>query len=119
MTTNAGKDPCRCGDCFDRGTGPDRRSGSGASPRLRRMIGYRFHHDETAGDGEYILLSGEREVRGMRIPVERRWFTNEDDRYLGTDILVDDFAEPPGNQGAKSGARPPKRPDPACCLLAA
>ncbi len=66
-------------------------------PSTYRMIGYRFYHDEAAGDGEYILLSGEREVRGMRIPVERRWFTNADDRYLGTDILVDDFAEPPGN----------------------
>jgi len=66
-------------------------------PGTYRMIGYRFYHDETAGDGEYILLSGEREVRGMRIPVERRWFTNADDRYLGTDILIDDFAEPPGN----------------------
>ncbi|MCY3678961.1 MAG: hypothetical protein F4Z31_19505 [Gemmatimonadetes bacterium] len=66
-------------------------------PSTYRMIGYRFYHDEAAGDGEYILLSGEREVRGMRIPVERRWFTNADDRYLGTDTLVDDFAEPPGN----------------------
>ena len=66
-------------------------------PSTYRMIGYRFYHDEAAGDGEYILLSGEREVRGMRIPVERRWFTNADDRYLGTDILADDFAGPPGN----------------------
>lgn len=63
------------------------------------MIGYRFYHDEAAGDGEYILLSGERAVRGMRIPVERRWFTNADDRYLGTDTLVDDFTETPGDQG--------------------
>ena len=67
-------------------------------PDSYRMIGYRFYHDETAGDGEYILLRGEREVRGMRIPVERRWFTNADDRYLGTDVLVDDSAEPPLKQ---------------------
>lgn len=66
-------------------------------PGSYRLIGYRFYHDEAAGDGEYILLSGEREVRGIRIPVERQWFTNTDDRYLGTDTLVDDFAEPPGN----------------------
>jgi len=66
-------------------------------PGTYRMIGYRFYHDEAAGDGEYILLTGEREVRGMRIPAERRWFTNTDDRYLGTDILVDDFTGPPGN----------------------
>ncbi|MDE2980263.1 MAG: DUF6503 family protein [Gemmatimonadota bacterium] len=66
-------------------------------PGSYRLIGYRFYHDEAAGDGEYILLSGEREVRGMRIPVERRWYTNADDRYLGTDILADDFEEPPGS----------------------
>ena len=51
----------------------------------------RLHHDEAAGDGEYILLEGEREVLGMRIPAERRWFTNAQDRYLGTDVLVDDY----------------------------
>lgn len=61
-----------------------------------RMIGYRFHHDEAAGDGEYILLSGERQVLDMKIPVERRWFMNADDRYLGTDVLVDDFGGGPG-----------------------
>lgn len=61
-----------------------------------RMIGYRFYHDEAAGDGEYILLSGERQVLGMKIPVERRWFMNADDRYLGTDVLVDHFAGNPG-----------------------
>lgn len=61
-----------------------------------RMIGYRFHHDEAAGDGEYILLSGERQVLDMKIPVERRWFMNADDRYLGTDVLVDDFGGSPG-----------------------
>ena len=65
-------------------------------PDTYRMIGYRFHHDEAAGDGEYILLSGERQVLGMKIPVERRWFMNADDRYLGTDVLVDDFTGGPG-----------------------
>ncbi|MDE2782493.1 MAG: DUF6503 family protein [Gemmatimonadota bacterium] len=67
-------------------------------PGTYRMVGYRFYHDEAAGDGEYILLDGEREVTGMRIPVERRWFTNAGDRYLGTDVLVDDYP------GAQPGA---------------
>lgn len=66
-------------------------------PGTYRMIGYRFYHEEAAGDGEYILLDGERDVLGMKIPVERRWFTNADDRYLGTDVLVDDFPRMPGN----------------------
>lgn len=62
-------------------------------PGTYRMIGYRFHHDEAAGDGEYILLSGERQVLDMKIPVERRWFMNADDRYLGTDVLVGDYVD--------------------------
>ncbi len=62
-------------------------------PDTYRMMGYRFHHDESAGDGEYILLSGERQVLDMKIPVQRRWFMNADDRYLGTDILVDDYGD--------------------------
>ncbi len=48
-----------------------------------------------SSDGEYILLEGERDVLGMRIPVERRWFTNAEDRYLGTDVLVEDRAGGP------------------------
>ena len=59
-------------------------------PSTYRMVGYQFYHDETTGRGEYILLSGERDVLGMKIPVERRWFTNAEDSYLGTDVLVDD-----------------------------
>ena len=33
----------------------------------------------------------------MKIPAERRWFTNAEDSYLGTDVLVDDF--PGGPEG--------------------
>ena len=53
-----------------------------------RMVGYRFYHDEAAGDGEVIVLSGELEAAGMRLPAERAWTTHLDDRYLGTDILT-------------------------------
>ena len=66
------------------------------APDTHRMVGYQFYHDETTGRGEYILLSGERDVLGMKIPAERRWFTNAEDRYLGTDVLVDDFPGGPG-----------------------
>ena len=64
-------------------------------PSDYRMVGYRFYHDEEAGDGEYILLREEREVMGMRIPAVRRWFTNADSTYLGTDTLVEDFPGQP------------------------
>ena len=57
-------------------------------PASARMVGYRFYHDERAGDGEYITLEGEVVVGEMRIPARRRWFVNADDRFLGEDVLV-------------------------------
>ena len=52
------------------------------------LVGYRFYHDETANDGEYITLDEEVAVSSMRIPANRRWFVNADDRFLGEDVLV-------------------------------
>lgn len=57
-------------------------------PATAAMIGYRFYHDEAAGDGEVIVLSGEVEAAGLRLPAERAWTTHQDERYLGTDVLV-------------------------------
>ena len=51
------------------------------------LIGYRFYHDETKNDGEYIELEGERLIQGIKIPAIRTWFVNKDDRLLGKDIL--------------------------------
>lgn len=57
-------------------------------PADARMVGYRFYHDESANDGEYITLTDEFTVGQMRLPARRRWFVNADDRFLGEDILV-------------------------------
>lgn len=56
-------------------------------PENRRLIGYRFYHDEEAGDGEYIFLEGEVEGAGLRLPKSRAWYTHQGDEYLGTDVL--------------------------------
>lgn len=48
---------------------------------------YQFYHDEGANDGEYILLSGEANIEGIKMPKDRAWYRNADDRYLGTDFL--------------------------------
>ena len=64
-------------------------------PETHRMVGYKFYHDLATGRGEYIFLGEDRLVLGMKIPAERRWFTNLEDRNLGTDVLVEDFAEKP------------------------
>lgn len=52
------------------------------------MIGYRFYHDESKNDGEYITLEGEATTNGMRLPKTRKWFVNKDDKFLGADILL-------------------------------
>ncbi len=48
---------------------------------------YQFYHDETKNDGEYILLNGEATISGIRIPKDRTWYMNQDDKLLGTDFL--------------------------------
>lgn len=52
------------------------------------LSGYRFYHNESAGDGEYILLEGETEVDGFRIPSKRHWYTHQGRAYLGTDEVI-------------------------------
>jgi len=48
---------------------------------------YQFYHDESKNDGEYILLTEESEVNGIKMPKNRAWYYNKDDAYLGTDFL--------------------------------
>lgn len=51
------------------------------------LIGYRFYHDVTKNDGEYILLSDSELVFGIQIPKSRSWYTHQDSTFLGTDVL--------------------------------
>lgn len=48
---------------------------------------YQFFHDETKNDGEYIVLENEIEVNGIKMPKDRAWYYNKQDKYLGTDYL--------------------------------
>lgn len=52
------------------------------------LIGYRFYHDESAGDGEYIVLTEEASGAGLKLPRVRKWYTHQGDRYLGTDTIL-------------------------------
>ena len=52
-----------------------------------RLRHYQFFHDLSKNDGEYILLSEEEVVQGIKMPKVRAWYMNNDDRYLGTDVL--------------------------------
>jgi len=40
------------------------------------LVGHRFHHDESAGDGEYAVLTEEISSRGVRLPRVRQWYSN-------------------------------------------
>jgi len=53
-----------------------------------QAVGYRFYHDEAANDGEYIVLEGSVEAGGVTFPGSQAWYTNAEDRLLGTDTLV-------------------------------
>ncbi len=56
-------------------------------PETARLVGCRFYHDEEANDGEYIVLDGVIESDGLKLPRNRRWYVNEDDRFLGADEI--------------------------------
>ena len=58
-------------------------------PETYAMIGYRFYHDESIPDGEYIYINGEVEMDGIRIPAQRKWYTHKEDKFLGEDVLVE------------------------------
>jgi hypothetical protein len=57
------------------------------NPTSYAMEVYQFYHNESKNDGEYILLSGEETINGIKMPKRRAWYMNKDDKYLGTDIL--------------------------------
>ncbi|MEN8788954.1 MAG: DUF6503 family protein [Flavobacteriaceae bacterium] len=61
-------------------------------PHTYAMEVYQFYRSDENGQlkedtGEYILLSGEEEIGGIRMPKTRAWYYNKDDKFLGTDIL--------------------------------
>ena len=56
-------------------------------PPSGSLLGYRFYHDESKNDGEYITLEGEAGVGGLRLPKVRSWYVNKDGEYLGTDTI--------------------------------
>lgn len=49
---------------------------------------YQFYHDQSKNDGEYILLEGLEEINGIKMPKNRAWYYNKDNKYLATDILL-------------------------------
>ena len=57
------------------------------NPKSYAMEIYQFFKDESKNDGEYILLTEEETINGIKFPKKRAWYYNKDDGYLGTDFL--------------------------------
>lgn len=55
-------------------------------PKNYNMEVYQFFKD-TPTSGEYILLSEEVTINGIKMPKNRAWYYNKDEGYLGTDVL--------------------------------
>jgi hypothetical protein len=51
------------------------------------LVGYRFYHDESKNDGEYIILEDEIQINDIRFPRDRKWYFNIDDKFLGMDYI--------------------------------
>lgn len=63
------------------------------NPETYAMEAYQFFKTDDRGDliiesGEYILLSEFSVINGIKIPKHRAWYFNNDDGYLGTDVLT-------------------------------
>ncbi len=52
------------------------------------LVGHRFYHDESAGDGEYAVLSEEVSGEGLRLPRVRKWFRNRGDEFFVTHTIL-------------------------------
>ena len=58
-------------------------------PNTYAMRGYRFYHDESKNDGEYILIEEEVTINGVIFPKKRAWYTHKEGKYLGNDDLME------------------------------
>ncbi|WP_034045934.1 DUF6503 family protein [Wocania ichthyoenteri] len=62
------------------------------NPKNYAMEVYQFYKTDDKGaikkdSGEYILLTEEEIINGIKMPKNRAWYYNKNDDYLGTDIL--------------------------------
>ena len=62
------------------------------NPENYAMEVYQFFKTDDSGKlikdtGEYILLTEESTINGIKMPKVRAWYYNKDDKYLGTDTL--------------------------------
>ena len=52
------------------------------------LVGHRFYHDESKGDGEYAVLSEEVRGEGLTLPRIRKWYRNQGDVLFITHTVL-------------------------------
>ncbi|BAO56496.1 DUF6503 family protein [Nonlabens marinus] len=62
-------------------------------PITYKMEAYQFYKEKENrqpdySTGEYILLSEEHKINGIRMPRVRKWYYNKDKKYLATDTII-------------------------------
>lgn len=57
-------------------------------PETYALKAYKFYHDESKNNGEFISLEEEELVQGIKIPKVRNWYWNENEDFIATDILT-------------------------------
>lgn len=72
-------------------------------PETYAMEVYQFYKTNDNGQmipdsGEYILLSEEETVSGIKMPKVRAWYYNKDDKYLATDTLMEEWVTVSGKR---------------------
>ncbi len=53
------------------------------------LMGYRFYHDPSANDGEYIVVEGMAELEQFKLPKIRKWYLNKNAKFLGEDTITE------------------------------
>jgi len=52
------------------------------------LVGHRFYHNESAGDGEFTVLSEEVSGQGLTLPRIRKWHHNKDAKWFITHTIL-------------------------------
>jgi len=57
------------------------------NPQTHALEAYQFFKDESKNDGEYILFEGIKEIDKVKMPAIRKWYYNNNGKFLATDVL--------------------------------
>ena len=59
------------------------------NPETFALQAYQFYGSNHPEHGEYLLLEDEVDINGIKLPRKKAWYDRIDDKYLGTDEIVE------------------------------